>query len=35
MPDFGGVAPIILLMTDGLPGTPDWPQALEELKQRG
>jgi uncharacterized protein YegL len=35
MPDFGGVAPIILLLTDGLPGSPDWPQALADLKDRG
>ena len=28
MPDLGGVAPIILLMTDGLPTSPDWQDHL-------
>ncbi|MCV2231505.1 VWA domain-containing protein [Acholeplasma manati] len=35
MPDFGGYAPIMILMTDGLPTSPDWPTALESLKKRG
>lgn len=35
MPDFGGYAPIILLMTDGMPTSPEWPDALAKLKKRG
>lgn len=35
MPDFGGVAPVIILMTDGLPTSEDWPDALAKLKVRG
>ncbi|MBE5743071.1 MAG: VWA domain-containing protein, partial [Clostridiales bacterium] len=27
MPDLGGVAPIIILMTDGMPTSPDWSNA--------
>ncbi len=35
MPDFGGVAPILILMTDGLPTSPDWEAHLNALKKRG
>ena len=35
MPDIGGVAPIIILMTDGLPTSYDWEQHLESLKRKG
>ena len=35
MPDLGGVAPIILLMTDGLPTSYDWEKHLETLKRKG
>lgn len=35
MPDFGGIAPIIILMTDGLPTSPDWENRLCELKKKG
>jgi uncharacterized protein YegL len=35
MPDFGGVAPIILLLTDGEPNTKAWKQSLARLQQRG
>lgn len=35
MPDFGGVAPIILLMTDGVPTSYDWEEKLEALKKKG
>lgn len=35
MPDIGGVAPIIILMTDGLPTSYDWDQHLESLKRKG
>lgn len=34
MPDFGGVAPVLFLMTDGLPTSLDWQAALEKLKAR-
>lgn len=34
MPDLGGIAPIILLLTDGLPTSCDWEEKLEELKKR-
>ena len=35
MPDIGGVAPIIILMTDGLPTSYDWEQRLASLKKKG
>ena len=35
MPDIGGVAPIIILMTDGLPTSYDWEQHLNSLKRKG
>ncbi|MBP5574513.1 MAG: VWA domain-containing protein [Bacilli bacterium] len=35
MPDIGGVAPIIILMSDGMPTSPDWPQHLDQLKKKG
>ena len=35
MPDLGGVAPIILLMTDGMPTSPDWESHLNALKKKG
>ena len=35
MPDIGGVAPIIILMTDGLPTSYDWEKYLESLKKKG
>lgn len=35
MPDIGGVAPILILMTDGLPTSHDWKSHLNELKQKG
>ena len=35
MPDLGGVAPIILLMTDGLPTSPDWKERLHDLQRKG
>ena len=35
MPDLGGVAPIIILMTDGLPTSLDWEKRLNELKRKG
>lgn len=35
MPDIGGVAPIIILMSDGLPTSPDWADHLEALKKKG
>ena len=35
MPDIGGVAPIIILMTDGLPTSYDWEIKLESLKRKG
>ena len=34
MPDIGGVAPIIILMTDGMPTSHDWEQKLETLKKK-
>lgn len=34
MPDFGGVAPIIIFMSDGEPNT-DWASSLWELNKRG
>lgn len=35
MPDLGGVAPIIILMTDGLPTSYDWEDRLANLKKKG
>ncbi len=35
MPDIGGVAPIIILMSDGMPTSPDWEKHLESLKKKG
>lgn len=35
MPDIGGVAPIIILMSDGMPTSIDWEKHLEELKRKG
>ena len=35
MPDIGGVAPIILLMSDGMPTSPDWENRLNDLKRKG
>ncbi|MCR4660596.1 MAG: VWA domain-containing protein [Clostridia bacterium] len=35
MPDIGGVAPIIILMSDGLPTSPDWEVHLNQLKKKG
>ena len=35
MPDLGGVAPIIILMTDGLPTSYDWEEHLTDLKRKG
>ena len=35
MPDLGGIAPIILLMTDGVPTSQDWEEKLEELRKKG
>lgn len=35
MPDLGGVAPIIILMTDGMPTSIDWEERLKELRRKG
>lgn len=35
MPDIGGVAPIIILMTDGMPTSYDWQDHLNDLKKKG
>lgn len=35
MPDIGGVAPIIILMSDGMPTSPDWEKHLDLLKKKG
>lgn len=35
MPDIGGVAPIIILMTDGMPTSYDWEMHLNSLKKKG
>ena len=35
MPDIGGVAPILILMTDGMPTSYDWEQHLDTLKKKG
>ena len=34
MPDLGGVAPIIILMTDGMPTSYDWQKHLADLKKK-
>ncbi|MBQ8876820.1 MAG: VWA domain-containing protein [Clostridia bacterium] len=35
MPDIGGVAPILILMTDGMPTSYDWENHLAILKHKG
>lgn len=35
MPDIGGVAPIIILMSDGMPTSYDWEDHLKELRKKG
>lgn len=35
MPDIGGVAPIIILMSDGMPTSPDWENHLNSLRKKG
>ena len=35
MPDIGGVAPIIILMSDGMPTSLDWEDHLNGLKKKG
>lgn len=35
MPDIGGIAPIIILMTDGMPTSYDWEAHLDALKKKG
>ena len=35
MPDLGGVAPIIIFMTDGMPTSYDWENHLSDLKKKG
>lgn len=35
MPEFGGLAPIILFMSDGMPTSPDWETHLNELNHKG
>lgn len=35
MPNLGGVAPIIILMTDGMPTSYDWQKHLADLKKKG
>lgn len=35
MPDIGGIAPIIILMTDGMPTSYDWQDHLFNLKKKG
>ena len=35
MPDFGGVAPIMILMTDGLPTSQNWQDSLKRLEKVG
>lgn len=34
MPDIGGVAPIIILMTDGMPTSTDWEERLSSLRNK-
>jgi len=35
MPDLGGVAPIIIFMSDGMPTDYDWDKHLDALKSKG
>lgn len=35
MPDIGGTAPILILMSDGEPTSPDWKDHLDDLKKKG
>ena len=35
MPDLGGVAPIIIFLTDGYPTSYDWEEYLSRLKKKG
>ena len=35
MPDIGGLAPIIIMMSDGAPTSPDWDDHLNALKKKG
>lgn len=35
MPDIGGVAPIIIFMSDGMPTSLDWKEHLASLKKKG
>ena len=35
MPDIGGVAPIIIFMSDGMPTSYDWEDHLNSLKKKG
>ena len=35
MPDFGGVAPIIIFMSDGMPNESDWEEHLKLLNKKG
>lgn len=35
MPDMGGIAPIIIFMTDGMPTSYDWEDHLNTLKKKG
>jgi len=35
MPDIGGVSPIIILMSDGMPTSYDWEDHLNQLKKKG
>ena len=35
MPDIGGVAPIIIFMSDGMPTSYDWKDHLSTLKKKG
>ena len=35
MPDIGGIAPIIILMTDGMPTSYEWEEHLGEMKKKG
>ena len=35
MPDIGGVAPIIIFMSDGMPTSYDWEDHLNDLKKKG
>ncbi len=35
MPEIGGVAPILILMTDGMPTSYDWEEHLKALQKKG